>query len=480
MRPSSRSSTSPSHSSAPSHSALPVSLPRLRRETRSVASSSIRAASCQEPVEEGAEVGCLAGVATSGPPSPPLLGEGEGEGGETRSVGVAAAERDPSPPPYPQDEAAVPAVAAAAEVEEEDEENADEPPDFFLAAADAETLFRRGVHALELVHNNIDELDQVRGLAGGLRAAVEARRNITLAGAELRQAFTITHQELERVNERRAQLVDQLTDLNERLHRDLHQARIESHRQQDRAHAAHQLRNNLELLLHQARIQNEQQQMELLEAAPEIEQIIAGRQNAIADVRRLEEEIGGLRLQNAQLEEEVAVVGADDAHNVRRADQLHAELHRWHRMAVRLNNERVRQHRYDLPNIGHHDEADDPALQFEAGHEFDEPPPAPQPSPVQEPERAVHHEGQVIAQPEQANQQTNQQADEIDEQERNIANVLLLFRLRAPERDATPAPGPQPARVEEVPAAQNLQPQVGDYSDYVSSDLETLVGENSP
>jgi hypothetical protein len=110
-----------------------------------VASSSIRAASCQEPVEEGAEVGCLAGVATSGPPSPPLLGEGEGEGGETRSVGVAAAERDPSPPPYPQDEAAVPAVAAAAEVEEEDEENADEPPDFFLAAADAETLFRRGV-----------------------------------------------------------------------------------------------------------------------------------------------------------------------------------------------------------------------------------------------------------------------------------------------------------------------------------------------
>lgn len=334
--------------------------------------SSIRATSGQEPAEEGAGGGSPAGVATGGRLPSPLLGEGEGGGEEIGSVGVTTAGQTPSPPPYPRDEAGIPAAAASAELAEEDDEDVDEPPDFFLTEVDAETLFRRGERFLQLAQDNINELDQVTGLAGGLPAAVEARRNITLAGAELHQAFALTHREFEQEDERRVELIEQLTELNTQLRRDLHQAEIQLRRQTDRADAANRLRNGVEVLLHQARIQNQQQQMELLEAAPEIQQLITDRDNAAADADDLEEAVRRLRVENDQLEEEVVAMATDNAHNVREARQIHAELHRWHRRAVRLNNERAPEDRYELPNIAHRDDIDDPALQFEPGHEFDD------------------------------------------------------------------------------------------------------------
>ncbi len=403
----------------------------------------MRAASLQDPVEEGAEVRSPAGVATSGGLHSPLRpGEGEGEGEETGAFGITTTEQAPSPPPYPQDEAGIPAAAAAAEVGEEDEEHDDEPPDYLLAEADAGTLFHRGVRLLQLVHTNVNELDEVHSLAGGRPAAVEARRNITLADADLRQAFDTINRDFERDEERRTELVNQLTDLNGQLRRELHEAGVHLHRQRDRADAAHQLRNNLELLVHQAHLQNQQQQMELLAAAPEIQQLFADRDMAARDAEHWEEEAQGLRLQNAQLEEEVAAIAADNAHNVREADAIHAELHRWHRMAVRLNNERAPEDRYELPNIAHEDEVDDLALQYEAGHEFDEVLPAlPHPTTTEDVELAEGHAGPVIAQPEQVHAQ--------------IEPVEADWGIRY------------------------LQPRVEDYPDDVDSDAETLLGEAS-
>jgi hypothetical protein len=442
-QPGNRTSTPPPQTTSPAsrrssstatvfHSAAaPPSLPRLRRETRSVASSSMRAASCQQPVEEDVEVGSSAGVATSGVPASPLLGEGEGEGEETGSDGVATAEQAPRPPPYPQDEAEIPVAAAAADVEEDDEEYDDEPPDFFLVEADAETLFGRGVRLLQLTHNNINELDQVNGLAGGLPGAVEARRNLTIGEAEIRQAFTTVHREFDRHNARRAELADQLMDLNTQLRQELHGEQVLRRRQRDRADAAHQLRNNLELMVHQAHNQIRQQRIEVLEAAPGIQQLWDGREMAAADANRWEEAAQRLRVQNAQLQEEIAAMAAGNARDVRQADQIHAELHRWQRMAVRLNNERTPEGRYDLPNIAHQDEVNDPALQFEVGHEFDvPPPPAPPPSPAGDDPRQ---------------DQENRQVDGIE--------------------------GDRGTRYQ--------QPRVEDYPVDVDSDAETVVGEDS-
>lgn len=410
----------------------------------------MRAASRQEPAEEGAEVRSPAGVATSGGLPSPLLGEGAGEGEEIGSVGVTTAEQAPSPPPDPQGEAEIPAAAGAADLEEENEEYADDPPDFFLTEVDAETLYNRSVHLLQLAHININELDQVSGLAGGLIAAVEARRNMTLAEAELQQAFVTLRHEFDRENRRRAVLIDRLTDLNEQHQRDLQLAQTQNRQQRDRAEAMRQLRDQLEVLLHQARLRNQQQEMEMVEAAPGIQQLAHDRDFAAADANHFEAEAERLRLQNTQLEQEVALITADNARHVREAGELHAELHRWHRMAVRLNNERTPEDRYDLPNIAHDDNAGDPGLEFEAGHEFDEPLPSLPLSPTEDVERATGRADQDVAQPEEENQQD----DEVNHQDLYVANALQLGN-------------------------RHSQPPVEDHPDEVDSDADTLVGENS-
>lgn len=388
----------------------------------------MRADSCQQAVEEDVEAGSPAGVATSGGPASHFFREGEGEGEETGSVGVATAEQAPSLPPYPQDEAENSVAAAAADVEEEEYD--DEPPDFFFTEADAETLFARGMRLLQLTQDNINELDRVDGLAGGLPGAVEARRNLTVGEAELRQAFSTVHREFDRHEARTAELADQLMDLNTQLRQELHGEQVLRRRQRDRADAANQLRNNLELMVHQAYNEIRQQRIEVLEAAPGIQQLWDGREMAAADANRWEEAAQRLRMQNAQLQEEIAAMAAGNAHNARALDHIHAELHRWQRMAVRLNNERNPEDRYDLPNIARQDQVNDPALQFEPGHEFDvPPPPAPPPSPA-------------VDDPRQ------------DQENQRIHGV------------------------EGVRASRYQQRRVEDYPDDVDSDAETIFGED--
>lgn len=365
------------------------------------------------------EVGSPAGVATSGGLSSPSLGEGGAEGVEIGSVGVTTAEQVSSPPPYPQGEAGI-AAAAGAPVVEEDEEYADDPPDFFQAEVDAETFFNRGVRLLHLAQESINELDQLSGLAGGRPAAGEARRHLTLAGAEMQQAFITLHREFDREDAQRTALVNQLTENNVRLQRELQTAQTQYRLQRDRADAMNQLRNQLEALLHQARVQVQHQEREMREAAPGIQQLAYDRDFAARDAEHFEREAEHLRLENAQLERELALATASDARHRREAEEMHTELHRWHRMAARLNDERVPETRYNLPNIAHNDTADDPALEFEAGHEFDEPLPPLPPSPVEDLGRGSERDNGTAEQPEEA----DQLGGDFDQQDQTVETAL--------------------------------------------------------
>ncbi|KAF7503307.1 hypothetical protein GJ744_003988 [Endocarpon pusillum] len=448
-----RPSASPSSSFPGLFSAVPLSLPRLRRETRSVTGSSVRSPSRQESVKEDVEAGSPAVVATSGGLSSPSLGEGRGEGVEIGSVGVRTAEQVSSPPPYPQGEAGMAAAAGAADVEE-DEENADDPPDFFQAEVDAETLFDRGVRLLHLTQESINELDQLSSLAGGRPAAGEARRRLTLAGAELQQAFIALHHEFDREDAQRTALVNQLTENNVRLQRDLQAAQIQLRLQRDRADAMNQLRNQLEALLHQARVQIQHQEMEMREAAPGIQQLAYDRDFAARDAEHFEREAEHLRLENAELERQLALATASDARHRRYAEEMHTELHRWHRMAARLNDERMPEQRYNLPNIAHIDTADDPALEFEAGHEFDEPLPPLPPSPVEDPEGGNDRDDQTVAQPEEA----NQLGGEFDQQDQTVAAALQFGNRHLQEQ---------------------VEEHYDDFDSDVDSNADTIVGYDS-
>ncbi|ERF69819.1 hypothetical protein EPUS_08020 [Endocarpon pusillum Z07020] len=451
--PATRPSASPSSSFPGLLSAIPPFTPRLRRESRSVTSSSVRAASRQESVKEDVEVGSPTGVATSGGLSSPSLGEGGGEGVEIGSVGVTTAEQVSSPPPYPQGEAGIAAAAGAADVEE-DEENADDPPDFFQAEVDAETFFNRGVRLLHLTQENINELDQLSGLAGGRPAAGEARRRLTLAGAELQQAFITLHHEFDREDAQRTALVNQLTENNVRLQRDLHTAQIQHRLQRDRGDAMNQLRNQLEALLHQARVQIRHQEREMREAAPGIQQLAYDRDFAARDAEHFEREAEHLRLRNALFERELVLATASEARQRRHAEEMHTELHRWHRMTVRLNDERSPEHRYNLPYIAHYDTADDPALEYVAGHEFDEPLPPLPPSPVEGPEGGNDRDDETVAQPEEA----NQLGGEFDQQEQTVAAALEFGNRHLQEQ---------------------VEEHFDDFDSDVDSNADTVVGFDS-
>ena len=401
------------------------------------------------------EDGSPAGVATSGGLSLPLLGQGEGEGVEIGSVGVTTAEQVSSPPSYPQGEAGIAAAvgAEAAEVEE-DEEDVDDPPDFFQAEVDAETFFNRGVRLLHLTQESINELDQLDGLAGGRPAAAEARRHLALAEAEFQQAFITLHHEFDREDARRTALVNQLTENNIRLQRDLQTAQTQHRLQRDRADAMNLLRNQLEALLHQARVQIQHQEREMREAAPGIQQLAYDRDFAARDAEQFEREAEHLRLENAQLERELALATAGDARHQRHVEEMHTELHRWHRMAVRLNDERTPEDRYNLPNIAHNDTADDPALEFEAGHEFDEPLPPLPPSPVEDPEEDDDRDNQTVEQPEEA----NQLGGELDQQDQNVATALQFGNRHLHEQ---------------------VEEHYDDFDSDVDSNADTIVGYDS-
>lgn len=399
------------------------------------------------------EVGSPAGVATRGALSSRLPGERERDWAEIGFFGEVTAEEFFSRPPYRRSEGGAAAAVGAADAQE-DEGNADDPPDFFQAEVDAEAIFNRGVRLLHLTQESVNELDRVNSLAGGCPAAIEGRRRLILAEAELQRAFVTLHREFDQEDARRTTLVNQLTESNLQLQRDLQTAQTQHRLQRDRTNAMNQLRNQLEALLHQARTQIQHQEREMREAAPGIQQLAYDRDFAARDAEQFEREAEYLRLANAQLERELALTTANDARHQRHAEEMHTELHRWHRMAVRLNDERTPEDRYNLPNIAHDDANDDPALEFEAGHEFDEPPPPPFRSPVESPERGTSRDGETVEQPEEG----NQLGDEVDQQNQHVATALQFGNRHLQEQ---------------------VQERYEDFDSDVDSEAEIIVGYDS-